>query len=72
MAKHASCLAPLIRHQQALFEVTISIRTPIGLLGVIGLQHVRPLHIHGDDEVRARIRIRLTRLSKLDVARHVG
>ena len=49
---------------------TFAIRTPIGLLRVIWLQGKLPFHLKGDNQVRAWIRIRLTGLSKLDVARH--
>ena len=71
MTNHTSCFSSLIRLQHALLEASLTIRTPIGFPGIIRLEHVCPLHVHGDDEVGRRIGIRLTGLSKLDVARHV-
>ena len=71
MPHHHCCLSPVIVHQQALLETASSVGTPVGLLRVIGLQHVRPLHVHGDDEIRSRIGIWLPGLSQFDVARHV-
>ena len=51
---------------------SISVRCPVGLPWVIRLQLVLAFHLQGDNEVGGWIRISLTRLSKLDVAGHVG
>ena len=72
MSHHHGGLGAIVILQQSLLEATLAVRAPVGFLGVVRLEHVSPLHIHGDDEVRSRIRIRLTRLPKLDMARHVG
>ena len=37
--------------QQALHEPAISVRDPVGLLGIVGLGHVLPLHLEGEEEV---------------------
>ena len=71
MPHHHCGLSTVVLHQDALLKTTCPVRTPIRFLGIVGLQHVRPLHVHGDDEVSGRIGIRLPGLSKLDVARHV-
>ena len=72
MSHHHGGLSAVVILQQSLLEATLAVRAPVGLLGVIGLEHVSPLHIHGDDEVRSRIRIWLTRFPELDMARHFG
>ena len=71
MAHHHGGLGAIISLKQSLPEASSSIRTPVRFLRVIGLQHVRPLHVHGDDEIRSRIGIWLPGLSQFDVARHV-
>ena len=70
MTAHDGCLLAVIRFKETLSIATLAIRTPIGLLWVVWLEHVRPLHVHGDDEVGRWIGIRLPGLSKLDMARH--
>ena len=70
MPHHHGGLSAIIILKQALLEASLTIRTPVRFLGIIGLEHVSPLHVHGDDEVGSRIRIRLPGLAQLDVARH--
>ena len=72
MAKHDSGLGAIIIVQETFLEAALAIRSPIGLLGIVLLQHVIPLHLHGDNEVGSRIGIGLPGLAKFDVARHVG
>ena len=64
-------LATLIGVEDALGVSTLAVGAPVGLLGVVGLEHVSALHLKGDHQEGAGIRVRLTGLSKLDVARHV-
>ena len=70
MPHHHGGLSAVIILKQALLEASLTIRTPVRFLGIIGLEHVGPFHVHGDDEVGSRIRIRLPGLAQLDVARH--
>ena len=70
MAQHDDGLLSIVALKETLAESVVVSWNPDGLLGVVGLEHVLTLHLQGDDKERARIRIRLTRLSKLDVARH--
>ena len=71
MAHHHGGLGTIISLKQTLPEASLSIGTPVRFFSIIGLQHVRPLHVHGDDEIWSRIGIRLPGLSQLDVARHL-
>ena len=70
MTAHDDGLGAIITLKETLPESMVISRDPDGLLGVVGLEHVLPLHLQGDDQVRGWIRIRLSGLSKLDVARH--
>ena len=60
----------IIRLQHTLHVSTFAIRTPIGFLRIIRLEGILPFHLKGDNQIGTRIWIRLTSLSKLDVARH--
>ncbi len=71
MTTHDSGFGAIIILEHALHVATLAIRSPIGLLGVIGLHHVLSLHLQGDDEIWRRIRVRLPGLSKLNMAWHV-
>ena len=70
MATHDDSLGAIIAFKETLPVAVVIRGDPDGLLGVVGLEHVLTLHLHGDDQVRQRIRIRLTGLSELDVAGH--
>ena len=70
MATHDHSLGAIVTLEKTLPITVVISWNPDRLLGVIGLEHVLTLHLHGDDKVRQRIRIRLTGLSKLDVAWH--
>ena len=72
MAKHDSGFGAIVIVKETFLEAALAIRGPDRLLGIVGLEHVIPLHLHGDDEVGCRIGIRLPRLAKLDVAGHLG
>ena len=72
MANHAQGFGSIIILQEGLPEASLAIRHPHRLLGIIRLQHVISLHLHGDNEVWGRIWIRFSGLSELDVARHGG
>ena len=71
MPDHDSGFGAIIIFQETFLEATLAIRSPNRLLGVISLEHVSPLHLHGDDEVGCRIGVRLPRLAKFDVAGHL-
>ena len=64
-------LGAIIRLQHTLHVSTFAIRAPVRLFGIVRLKSILPFHLKGDHQVRTRIGIRLTGLSKLDVARHV-
>jgi len=70
MATHDNSLGAIIALKKALPITVVISWDPDRLLGIIGLEHVLTLHLHGDDKVRKRIRIRLSGLSELDMARH--
>ena len=72
MAIHESSLGAIVALQEALPESSLPVRAPIGLLRVVDLEHVSPLHVHGDDEVGSGIGIGLPLGSKFHVAGHVG
>ena len=72
MTNHDSGLGAVIIVQEPLLESTLAIRGPHRFLGVIGLEHVLPLGLHGHREVGQRVRIGLTGLAKFDVAGHLG
>ena len=63
MTTHDSGLGAILTLKETLTVSALTIGDPDGLLGIIGLEHVSPLHVHGDDEVWRWIGIRLTRLS---------
>ena len=72
MTQHDSGFGAIIIVQETFLVATLAIRSPNRLLWVISLEHVSPLHLHGDDEVGCRIGVRLPRLAELDVAGHLG
>ena len=72
MTDHHSGLLPVVRLQHRLRETSGSVRTPDRLLRVVRLGHGLSLHLHGDHEVRTGVRVRLSSLAKLDVARHLA
>merc|ERR1711892_383638 len=53
-----------------LVSSSLIIRDPDGLLRVVRLLLVRPLHVDGGEEVLSGVRVGLTRLGELDVAGH--
>jgi hypothetical protein len=71
MTTHDDSFGAIVAFKKTLPETVIISRDPDRLSGVIGLEHVITLHLHGDDQVGKWIRIRLSGLTKLDVARHV-
>ena len=72
MTTHDNSLSAIIILKDRFHVSTFAIRAPIGLLGIIGLQSELPLHLKSDNQEGAWIRIRLTGLSKFDVARHIS
>ena len=72
MANHDDRFSAFVALEEGLNESSVAIRDPAGLLGVVGLEHVVSLHLHGDDQVGHRVWIRLTGLAQLDVAWHPG
>jgi hypothetical protein len=71
MATHDNGFGAIVALKKTLPEAVIIGGDPNRLFRVIGLEHVITLHLHGDNQVGKWIRIRLSGLSKLDVARHV-
>ena len=71
MATHDDSLGAIIAFKETLPVAVVIRGDPDGLLGVVRLEHVLTLHLHGDDQVWERIWIRLSSFSKLDVAWHV-
>ena len=70
MTTHDNSLGAIISLKHALHVSTLAIRAPVGLLGIVRLHSILSLHLKGDNQVGTRIRIRLSGLSKFDVARH--
>ena len=70
VSTHDNGFGTVIVLQHALGIATFAVWAPVGLLGVIWLQSISTLHLQSDNQVRCRIRVRFTRFSKLDVARH--
>ena len=58
--------------QQTLHKATVSIRDPEGLLGIVGLGHVFPLHLEGEEEVGGGVRVLAVRGPFLLVSGHAG
>ena len=71
MATHDHSLGAIVTLEKTLPITVVISWNPDRLLGVIGLEHVVTLHLHGDNQVREWIWIRLPSLSKLDVTGHV-
>ena len=71
MTTHDDSFGAIIALKETLPESVVVGWNPDRLLGVIRLEHVLTLHLHGDNQIRQRIRIRLSSLSKLDMTRHV-
>ena len=63
MTTHDSCLGAIIIVEQTLNISTLAIWAPNGFLGIVRLQHVGPLHFHGNDKVGTWIRVGLPGLS---------
>jgi len=72
MATHDNSLGAIIILKETFPEPVVIGGDPDGLLRVIGLEHVLTLHLHGDDQVRRWIWVRLAGLTKLNVAGHLG
>ena len=72
MANHDSGLPSVLTLQQTLLEASILGWYPDGLLGVIGLVHVSPLHVWTHHQVRQWVRVGLIAAPEFDVARHPG
>ncbi len=70
MSNHTVGLGTIIVLKESLLESTLAIGDPDGLLRVIRLEHVSPLHLHGDYKVWRWVGVWLPRLAKLDVAGH--
>jgi hypothetical protein len=61
------------RLQEALtIALSLRVRNPHRLLGIIRLGLVGPLHVHGGQKELSWIRISLACLGELDMARHLG
>jgi len=71
MTAHDNSLGAIVAFKETLPEAMVIGGDPDRLLGIVGLEHVLALHLQRDDEVRGWIRIRLTGLTELDMARHV-
>ena len=71
MSHHHGGLGAIVILQQSLLEATLAVRAPVGLLGVIGLEHVSTLHLKGDHQEWSGVRVGLSSLSKFDVAWHL-
>ena len=63
-------LASILRLQHTLDKATFSVRNPKGLLCIISLGHVLPLHLEGEEEVWSWIRILSIISSLLLISRH--
>ena len=50
-------LAPSLRLQNSLNKSSSTVRDPVGLLGVVSLGHVGPLHLEGEEEVGGGVRV---------------
>ena len=72
MPNHNLSLLPVIRLELGLDIAACIVRHPVGLLGIVGLEHVSPLHVLRHIEVGNRIGVRLVGLPQLHVARHGG
>ena len=60
----------IILIEDTLHVVAFAIRTPVGLLRVVGFHGMLAFHFQGNDKIRTRILIGTRGL--LDVARHVS
>ena len=60
---HDSGLCAIVIIEKTFTVSTLAIGTPDGLLGVVRLEHVSPLHVHGDDEIGGWVGVGLTGLS---------
>ena len=58
--------------QTLLVPSSLVTRDPDGLLGVVDLGLVSPLHIHGGQEELGGVRVGLTRLREFDMSGHLG
>ncbi len=72
MSDHDDRLSALVRLEESLGEPAVAVGDPDRLLGVVRLEHVVAFHLHRDDEVRHRVRVRLAGFAQLDVAWHLG
>ena len=72
MTTHDNSLGAIITLKHTFHVSMFAIRTPIRFLRIIWLQGKLPFHLKSDNQVWGWIWIRLTSLSKFDVARHVG
>ena len=70
VADHDCGLLTIVILQQTFHKSPRAVWTPVGLLGVVGLAHGLPLHVHGDHQVGGGVGVRLPGLTKLHVARH--
>jgi hypothetical protein len=67
----ASGVLQVTRLKQTLpIALSLGVRDPYRLLGIIRFGLISPLHIHGGQKELSGIRISLSRLGELDVARH--
>ena len=62
----------VLRLQQTLHKPSISVRDPVGLLGIVGLGHVFSLHLEGEEEVGGGVRVLAVRGPFLLVSGHAG
>ena len=65
-------LSPVLSLQQTLHKPAISIRDPVGLLGIVGLGHVFSLHLEGEEEVGGGVGVLAVRGPFLLVSGHPG
>ena len=71
MATHDNSLGAIITLKKTLPVSMIVSWDPDRLLGIIGLEHVFTLHLHGDNQVWCWIWIRLTGLAEFHVTGHL-
>ena len=65
-------LSPVLSLQQTLHKPAISIRDPVGLLGIVSLGHVGSLHLEGEEEVGGGVGVLAVRGPFLLVSGHPG
>ena len=62
--------APILGLQNTFNKASSSVRDPVGLLGIVSLGHVGPLHLEGEEEEGGGVRVLAVLGSLLLVSRH--